>query len=153
MAHLLLTCCMQHFASPLPLQKGCRRIVECTGKATKVISHGRAWMWSCVFQTGEDEGATTMEACSIIGSISGNKQLEMQNKSSSWVSIRHAVKLWNSSYVLENVVDSRSLPGFWIKPDCFFFLALETLGPQIVEDCKRILRSIATCLPCSYALP
>lgn len=64
------------------------------------------------FRLGGDEGAITMEACRIIGSISGNKQLEMQNKSSSWVSICHAVKLWNSSYVLENIVHSRSLPGF-----------------------------------------
>lgn len=81
-----------------------------------------------------------MEACRIIGSTCGNKQLEMQNKRSSWVPICHAVKLWNSSCVLQNTVDSRSLPGFQIKAVCFLLLALEVLGPQIVEDCKRILR-------------
>ena len=136
---LPLKCCVQHFASLL-LQKGRRRIVECAGKATKIISHGRAWMWGCVFLTGEGEGRITMEVYRIIGSISGNKQLELQNKRSSWVSVCHAVKLWNSDCVLQNIIDSRSLPGFQIKPECFLFLALEVLGPQIVEDCKRILR-------------
>lgn len=49
--------------------------------------------------------------------------------------------VWNSSCVLRNIVDSRSLPGFQIKPACLLFLALEVLGPQIVEDCKRIVRN------------
>lgn len=92
---------------------------------------------AALFQTGEDEGRITMAACRKIGSIGGNKQLEMQNRRSSRVPICHAVKLWNSSCVLQNIVDSRSLPGLQM---CFLFLALEVLGPQIVEDCKRILR-------------
>ena len=57
-----------------------------------------------------------MGACRITGSSSGNKRLEMLNKRSSWVSVCHAVKQWNSSCVLQNIVDSTSLPGFHIKP-------------------------------------
>lgn len=48
--------------------------------------------------------------------------------------------MWNSSCVLQNI-DSRRLPGFQIKPECFLFLSLEVLGPQMVADCKRTVRN------------